>query len=175
MARTERTAAVDMKAMGFAVLAIVGIGSMHGAQTPGQETGSALPRWEYRVLNKPEIIDLGKKDLAAGLNQLGDEGWELVAIDAAYIFKRPKVDNRKQAETLRNQIALLEDDAAQLKDRVAWSERMARKGFMTNQQVEGERTLLKRVELALERARTDLKRLPAAPREGLERERKPER
>jgi hypothetical protein len=57
-------------------------------------------RWEYRVLSAPQVRELGKKDLEAGLNKLGDEGWELVAIDPAtkaikvtsaeYYFKRPK-------------------------------------------------------------------------------------
>ena len=46
-------------------------------------------RWEYRVLTEEQVIALGKKDLAAGLNKLGDEGWELVTVGAHYIFKRP--------------------------------------------------------------------------------------
>jgi hypothetical protein len=55
------------------------------------------PKWEYRVLAKREVAELGKKDLAAGLNKLGDEGWELVAVEPqagrssgqpTYYFKR---------------------------------------------------------------------------------------
>lgn len=51
--------------------------------------------WEYKALVKSQITELGKTDLGAGLNALGDEGWELVAVDAGkgqatYIFKRAK-------------------------------------------------------------------------------------
>jgi Bacterial type II/III secretion system short domain len=52
--------------------------------------------WEYKTLLKSQITELGKTDLGAGLNALGDEGWELVAVDrpekgtATYIFKRVK-------------------------------------------------------------------------------------
>ncbi len=44
--------------------------------------------WEYRV----EVINTYGADLEAVLNQIGEEGWELVAIyqDAEFIFKRPK-------------------------------------------------------------------------------------
>ena len=44
---------------------------------------SAGPKWEYKVLTKDEIAELANKDLAAGLNKLGEEGSELVAIQAA--------------------------------------------------------------------------------------------
>jgi hypothetical protein len=66
------------------------------------------PKWEYKVLTKDVIAELANKDFAAGLNKLGDEGWELVAVEPAqagargagaggrgareaeYYFKRPK-------------------------------------------------------------------------------------
>jgi Bacterial type II/III secretion system short domain len=41
------------------------------------------PKWEYKVLTKGEIAELANKDFAAGLNKLGDEGWELIAVPAA--------------------------------------------------------------------------------------------
>jgi hypothetical protein len=44
---------------------------------------SAGPKWEYKVLTKDEILELGNKDFTAGLNKLGDEGWELIAVPAA--------------------------------------------------------------------------------------------
>lgn len=51
-------------------------------------------KWEYKALSKKDIVDLAK-GFAEGLNHLGEEGWELVAMDmgenpATYIFKRSK-------------------------------------------------------------------------------------
>jgi hypothetical protein len=40
-------------------------------------------RWEYQVLTKEQVADLGKNNLAAGLNKLGEESWELVAVEAS--------------------------------------------------------------------------------------------
>jgi hypothetical protein len=60
--------------------------------------GPAKPMtWEYRVLTRGSIDELGKDNLEAGLNALGAEGWELVSIDSSakptsgnrYIFRRP--------------------------------------------------------------------------------------
>src|SRR6516162_1884631 len=85
-------------------------------------TSYVVTKWEYRVLTKEQILDLGKKDLAAGLNQLGDEGWELAAVESAYIFKRPR--QQRTVEDARRQLAAAEADAEMQKDRAAWSERM---------------------------------------------------
>ncbi len=59
------------------------------AKTSG--TAKAGPRWEYQVLPKDRVIELGQKDLAAGLNALGAQGWELAAVDNVYIFRRRPV------------------------------------------------------------------------------------
>src|SRR5262245_58095444 len=59
-------------------------------------------KWEYSVLTRAEVAKHGKDDFKAGLNKLGDEGWELVAVEtrpgarpgatasSSYYFKRPK-------------------------------------------------------------------------------------
>jgi hypothetical protein len=120
----------------------------------------SVAKWEYQVLAKEQVIALGKKDLAAGLNQLGSEGWELAAIDGGYIFKRSKEPGRKQMEHLKRVIPMIEADIATLKDRVGWAERMLRKGYLTERQVEAERLRLKEAELALETARGQLDSLP---------------
>src|SRR5262249_9757926 len=99
---------------------------------------------------KGDIFALGKRDLAAGLNKLGEEGWELVVVDTSYIFKRPK--NSPPAGAKRR-IALAEAEVEQLKDRVAWAERMAKKGYLTRQAVEAEGAKLSRAEMALDEAR----------------------
>src|SRR6516162_8026330 len=72
-------------------------------------------QWEYQVLTKAQLFDLGNKDLATGLNKLGNEGWELAAIDSAYIFKRPKVQRRVEVMKLR--LKLAESDVDHQKDR----------------------------------------------------------
>src|SRR5262245_52558623 len=133
------------------------------------------PRWEYRVLTKEQVSELGKNDLAAGLNKLGDDGWEVAVVDAAYIFKRPKDQAAKQPEDLKAQVAQAELDVEMSKDRVAWSERMARKGFLSERQVEAERGLLRKAEMALEKAQRELKKLPPDPKGPEEKERKPEK
>jgi hypothetical protein len=143
--------------------------------------------WEYRVLKKDQVLDLGKKDLAAGLNRLGDQGWELAAVDTVYIFKRartpnprnlvPKGPNPNQIQDLKDQIALLQSDVDRWRDRVGWSERMMRKGFVSQNQLLDEREWLQRAELALQRAQRTLKSLepesggakPAPPETGIKR------
>jgi hypothetical protein len=133
------------------------------------------PRWEYRVLTKEQVSELGKNDLAAGLNKLGDDGWELAAVDAAYIFKRPRDQAAKQPEDLKAQVAQAESDVEARKDRVAWAERMVRKGYLNDRQVEAERGQLRKAEMALEKARRELKQLPPDPKGPDEKERKPEK
>jgi hypothetical protein len=120
-------------------------------------------RWEYRVLTEEQVVALGKKDLAAGLNELGDQGWELVSVGAHYIFKRPKNQAQKQAAEIKRQIAAAEADVQSWKDRVDWSERMLRKGYLTEKHVEAERAQLKKAEAVLDMARRALQNLPSAP------------
>lgn len=121
--------------------------------------GSAL-KWEYQVLAKEQVCALGKKDLGVGLNQLGSQGWELAAVDGAYIFKRRKESNDLQTEEFKRAIPLIESDISLLKQRVGWAERMQRKGYLTQRQVGDEQLRLKEAELALETARRHLDSLP---------------
>ena len=167
-----------MKAIptGF-VLLVVGVA---GAASPvtalsAEVRPDAVARWEYRVLTKEQVLDLGKKDLAAGLNVLGDDGGELVVAEPAYIFKRPKDQTRRQAGEVKRRVALIEADVEQLRDRAAWAERMARKGYLTEQQVNAERSRLRAAEGALDAAREELKALPTDPKEPIEPERKAEK
>jgi hypothetical protein len=119
------------------------------------ETGTA-PRWEYRVLSKEQILELGMKDLAAGLNRVGREGWELAAVDNAYIFKRRLEIGATSIEALKQRLALLEGEIAMRKERVVWSERMERKGFLSASQVEAGRASLQQAEISAGQARREL-------------------
>jgi hypothetical protein len=48
-------------------------------------------RWEYKIVSEAYVEKLGKGELAVGLGQLGEEGWELVGIGKGrYVFKRKK-------------------------------------------------------------------------------------
>jgi hypothetical protein len=135
-----------------------------------------VPRWEYRVLSKDEIVQLGKKDLTAGLNLLGDQGWELAAIDATYIFKRVRPVGPSPATTLKQQVQLAESDLSEWKERVLWSERMVRKGFLAEGKLQADRAALKAAEAALERARRELEPyLLPAPKEAPDKDAKPEK
>jgi hypothetical protein len=161
------------KARGWLLLAI----SLASAPSPvawsAQEKADGGMRWQYRVLSKEQVLELGKKDLALGLNKLGDEGWELAGVDGAYIFKRPRDHNRRYAAELEQRIRLMEAVVEMQRERILWAERMARKGFLSNQTVEGERQVLQRAEMALQRTRKELKALPGASKAPAEKEGKP--
>jgi hypothetical protein len=121
--------------------------------------------WEYRVVTKDQVIALGKNDLSVGLNKLGTDGWELVVIDGSYIFKRPKVQHDKEIAELKLTISLLLRDQEQQKERLAWSQRMLKKGFIGEAGVAAERIRLERYELALEKSQKELESLTAPPKE----------
>jgi len=125
-------------------------GILPDCQASDERQPDAVPKWEYQILTKEQIIELGKKDLTAGLNRLGEQGWELAAVEAAYIFKRAKPQTGARIEDVKRQIALIEIDLQMQKDRVAWSERMLKKGFMSEGQVNGERMELKKIEINLD-------------------------
>ena len=136
-------------------IAVMGSGSCR--VLAAEPKAEAVLRWEYRVFTKQQILDLGNKDLAAGLNKLGDEGWELAGIDGQYIFKRFKGPSGVQTEELRRRFLLAESDVEMWKDRVAWCERMVKKGYMSERQAKADQTRLEVAELALEQARRELK------------------
>jgi hypothetical protein len=123
----------------------------------------AVPSWEYRILTKEQIIELGKKDLTEGLNKLGEQGWELAAVETAFIFKRAKPQNGERIEDVKRQIALFEVDQQKWQDRVAWSERMLKKGFLSEAQVNGERMELRKIEITLDSLRRELQSLSLNP------------
>jgi hypothetical protein len=156
-----------MKSMTLAVALLgLAVGCLPSSAARADEVESdGVFRWEYRVLTEEQVIALGKKDLQAGLNKLGDEGWELVTAGAHYILKRPKDLVQKQAAEIKRQIADAESGVEAWKDRVTWAERMLRKGYLTEKHVEAERTQLKQAEMALDRARRALKNLPSSPKE----------
>ncbi len=137
---------------GLLLAVVIGTG---GAPIQAGESGVA-PRWEYRVLTKDQVLDLGQKDLAAGLNRLGHDGWELAAVDGAYIFKRRRGLHVASAENIKERLALAETDVAARKERAAWSERMARMGFMSKSRVEAEKALLAQAEIDAAQLRRDL-------------------
>ena len=61
------------------VIAVAG-GTSPGAPPTAESRPDTVVQWEYRVLTKAQVMELGMQDLAAGLNRLGDEGWELAAV-----------------------------------------------------------------------------------------------
>ena len=157
----------------FLVFGIVSTGSQ-GTALAAEPRSEALTRWEYRVVTKEQLLELGKKDLAAGLNKLGDEGWELVAIEPAFIFKRPNQSQR--IEEVKRRLVVAESILEAWKDRVSWSERMVKKGFMTEKQLLYEQARLQAAELTLEKARQDLKAFPTEQQKPMpEKERQPEK
>jgi hypothetical protein len=141
---------------------------------PAAAQSDATVRWDYRILSKVELLELGKQDLAAGLNHLGAQGWELAAIDTVYIFKRPQ--RLVQVEALKQRCQLAESDAAQWKERVMWAERMVRKGLLSANQLEANKAQLSAAEIALDLARRDLDRyLLVAPKEEPGKDAKPKK
>jgi hypothetical protein len=122
------------------------------APAGGDPAGTS--RWEYRVLSKEQVLELGNKDLAAGLNRLGIDRWELAAVDGAYIFKR-RVLEEESVENKKRRLTQAQDRVDQQRDRVAWSERMVRKGFLSETQLHSEKATLAQAELTLELAQRD--------------------
>lgn len=140
----------------FVFLLLLPGACMAQAATSAAESRTDTARkWEYRVLTKEQLPDTPARDLAAALNKLGDEGWELVTAGSTYIFKRPK--SSRIAETARQQVNFFENEVQMWKDRVAWSKRMARKGFASENQVQLEEAMLKEAQSFLERANEELK------------------
>ena len=148
-------------------------GTLRGSEVPSEGRAEAVPKWEYRILTKEQILDLGGKDLAAGLNKLGDQGWELAAIETAFIFKRAKpslfpqgwgeMQRGERLEDIKRRIALSEADLEMWKDRVAWSERMLKKGFLSEAQVNGERLELKKLQISLDYLNREFQTLSPKP------------
>jgi hypothetical protein len=53
-----------------------------------------MMKWEYKL-----VTDIECKKAAGELNKLGEEGWELIAIDFPYhYFKRPKVEAEEETD-----------------------------------------------------------------------------
>src|SRR5262245_53185030 len=93
----------------LAVLAVFAVGAIGLA---GDEKVSALWKWEYRIASKDELAELGHKNVAAGLNKLGEEGWELVAVEAGaaavpvqFYLKRMKDLPLAQRESAARRVA----------------------------------------------------------------------
>jgi hypothetical protein len=161
-----------MKSATRFVLFAVG-GLAFPALSAGDDKPDFNQKWEYRVLTRNQVLELGKNDLTAGLDKLGAEGWELAAVEPQYIFKRPKGLDRRSEEELKRVIAVAEADAEAWKDRVTWSERMVKKGYITERQLQSEREQLMRVEVFLDTARKALRDL--RPKTPGDKEPKPEK
>jgi hypothetical protein len=158
-------------AIGVALAAL----ALAGVATSAEPTTDGFIRWEYRVLTRAQVLELGKQDLTAGLNKLGDEGWELAGVDGPYIFKRLKDQVRRQADEIRRHIAIAEADVESWKERVTWAERMSKKGYMSATQLQAERAQLTQAELVLDAARKALKSIIPDRKEPGEKQRKPEK
>jgi hypothetical protein len=65
-----------------------------GAFGPMMPGPVKLLTWEYRVLPRAALLELGKENFEAGLNLVGAEGWELCGIETSksnqhtYLFRR---------------------------------------------------------------------------------------
>jgi hypothetical protein len=146
---------VSMKVMLFGLVMLASSIVPTGFALAGQAKAGAFTRWEYRILTKDQVLDLGNKDLTAGLDKLGDDGWELAAVDSAYIFKRPKSPTQN-AQEIKQRFAIAEAEVEQWKEHLAWSMRMAKKGFIAEQKVDADRAKLQAAEVVLESARREL-------------------
>jgi hypothetical protein len=150
------------------VIILLGFGLVAAAEPSPPASADAKPafpiQWEYRVLTREQVLELGKKDMAAGLNKLGAEGWELVAIEPANVaakpaelyFKRPAHMLERHVAALKDRVRRAELAVAEQMDHLAWSERMVRAGFLSKRNLEQERDQLRAVESILHHARKEL-------------------
>jgi type II secretory pathway component GspD/PulD (secretin) len=76
--------------------------------------------------------------------------------------KSPK-DKKKQAEELKEQVALAESNVEQSRERAAWAERMVKLGYMSAAQAAAERSRLTSAQEKLTQARQKLKELQGGP------------
>ncbi|HEY9764844.1 MAG TPA: hypothetical protein V6C82_00685 [Chroococcales cyanobacterium] len=62
------------------------------SSSPQVSTGEshAIQEWEYEV-----IASFDDQDLKTALNELGKKGWSLVATGPFFIFKRPRIEEKK--------------------------------------------------------------------------------
>jgi type II secretory pathway component GspD/PulD (secretin) len=73
------------KRLGLAVALVLASGVSAAAEGSGSGSSTTttsstlLAKWEYRAVKRSQVLELGKGDLTAGLNKLGEEGWELVS------------------------------------------------------------------------------------------------
>jgi hypothetical protein len=87
------------------VTGAAGVGAflLAGHSTAAPAVPAGAKAWEYKVLYAVEIprmggppAEKGAHSATSGLNTLGAEGWDLVAVDNSpheatkYVFKRPK-------------------------------------------------------------------------------------
>lgn len=78
---------------------------------------------------------------------------QLDQVEALLVRLDKQQDARKEAEA---QLTLAQAEVEQRRDRAAWSERMAARGFITPQQVEADRVQLRQAEAELELAKQRL-------------------
>ena len=81
----------------------------------------------------------------------------------------------ERARAMLTQLTLAESDVDAWKDRVAWSERMARKGFLSEQQLKADRLRLRLAEVTLDKARRELQSILPKSKDPQMKERKPEK
>jgi Bacterial type II/III secretion system short domain len=74
-------------------LALIALGTVTCLAEAPAGKAAGRPQWEYQTLSREKITELGKNDFAAGLNKLGDDGWELVAVTLSQ-DARPQVPSR---------------------------------------------------------------------------------
>jgi hypothetical protein len=146
-----------MKAMRIG-LALLGLAcaALQRGELSAQDRPSGFLTWEYRVLTKDQVLALGQKELVAGLNRLGEQGWELAAVDSAYIFKRAKDQTAMQLGELNLRFEAAKSDVDDWRGRSAWSSRMAKKGLMAQAQADSDKSRLRISELALDLIRKQI-------------------
>jgi hypothetical protein len=143
----------------LAVLATAASTGQVSARVQENRPGAVI-RWEYRVVTKDQLLELGQKDLTAGLNKLGGQGWELVGVEGVYVFKRPRDQMRIPAAEIKRRINALVWEVVLLRERVDRAERMRQQGYLTEGQMAAERLRLREAQAELEQAREALKALP---------------
>jgi hypothetical protein len=82
-------------------------------------------RWEYRVEYESSLTNYSKRDLQAGLNALGADAWELIAMESSstsrqgmFIFRRPLAGQPKPEMKPAPEKALKEKAEPQLELRL---------------------------------------------------------
>jgi len=124
-----------------------------------QQNLEILKKQNESDIKKAELnVKFTKMDLEKYLGgKLADKVIKEREIDYMELIKNPELGGEalKRKRELENKIALAKEEVERAKDRVEWSEKLAKRGYITNSELEADKLSLKQKEVDLEQAKLE--------------------